>query len=545
MNTPFDDSVKRVLEPFEWDHDRLRAELMATLPAEAPGAPCLDASPRRRPWIGLSPMTRRILRIGIPAAAAAAVLLVVGLWPETGRKGSPGGSGRVYALSDIPELLHDAKVLHLHDWFYIPNPSQGPPGVQRRKMGSDTWLDTANGRWRRWFTDLGLTDGSPPTEEQKKKKYPWLQWVGDGEYMMELAYRAPVFRDDPSIKKTAEFTRLTPFMRNLRVRWLYPRVTAFAEEFRDAKVLSRFVKVGQETIDGVAFEIWENEQDVGRWDKATQNMVYDGLQRSKSRVWLSPASGAVGRIEHWFKGPTTNGIWVDDGGIDLVERDVVPPPGIFDTTPPPEYTLKNTKETAPVASISDECSEGGVGDLEVLYHIGFNFSDGTVLLGWSSRDPKSTESQASLFQDLSPGGPLPKLPIEIQAFVPENPDCHLTYTGRHLAWTQKGGRFYEWSLFVPNRDLTSPQDRCADMFELRHTINSTSPTATGAATKKKLHYTCDWTSPSASINDPAEFQVWALGAMAELSDSGAAPEGITYEYVIQLSRQIRESLGKP
>ena len=545
MNTPFDDSVKRVLEPFERDHDRLRTQLMASLPDAVPQTFHSASPARRRLWIGLSPMKRRFLRIGIPAAVAAAVLLVVGLWPETGHKGHPSNSGRVYALSDIPESLHSAKVLHLHGWFYIPNPSQAPPGAQLRKMGSDTWLDTANGRWRRWSTDLGLTDGSPPTEELKKMKYTWLQWVGDGQYMMELAYRAPIFQDDPSVKKTAEFTRLTPFMRNLRVRWLYPSVTAFADAFRDDKLLSRFVKVGQENIDGVAFDIWENEQDERRWDKATQKMVYDGLQRSKSRVWLSPTSGAVGRIEYWLKGPTTNGLWVDDGGIDLVERDVVPPPGIFDTTPPPGYTLKNTKETAPVASISDECSEGAVGDLMLRYHIGFNFSDGTILLGWSSWDPKSTESQASLFQGLAPGGPLPKLPIEIHTILPDNPDCHLTYTGRHLAWTQKGGRFYEWSLFVPNKDLSSPQDRCAKMFELRYTINSTSPTAAGAATKEKLYYTCDWTFPSASIKDATEFQVWALGAMAELSDSGAAPEGITYENVMQLSRQIRGSLGKP
>jgi len=80
MNTPFDDSVKRVLEPFERDHDRLRTQLMASLPADAPEAPRLDASARRRLWIGLSPMTRRVFRI-IPAVAAAVVLLVgVGLW---------------------------------------------------------------------------------------------------------------------------------------------------------------------------------------------------------------------------------------------------------------------------------------------------------------------------------------------------------------------------------------------------------------------------------------------------------------------------------
>ena len=80
MSTTFDRDMRRACEPFERDHDRLRAELMTTLSAETPEAPRLEASSRRRHWIGRSLMTRRVFRI-IPAVAAAVVLLVgVGLW---------------------------------------------------------------------------------------------------------------------------------------------------------------------------------------------------------------------------------------------------------------------------------------------------------------------------------------------------------------------------------------------------------------------------------------------------------------------------------
>jgi len=38
--------------------------------------------------------------------------------------------------------------------------------------------------------------------------------------------------------------------------------------------------------------------------------------------------------------------------VDKVERDIELPAGIFDTTPPTDYTLANTKETAPLDSFS-------------------------------------------------------------------------------------------------------------------------------------------------------------------------------------------------
>jgi hypothetical protein len=482
-------------------------------------------------------------RYGLAALAVAASVVLaisVGLWPESGHKGS---SGRVYALSDVPGLLASARTLHYHEYSFVPSSDgyDAPIGTAHRRIEKDIWLDLANSRWHIADTDQGLTDGLPPSDELKREcTHRFMQWISDGEYALELVYDQPVFRDDPSTRKIAQFTRLNALHRQLRLRHYYMWATEWEQELSDAEVLSHFAQVGRETINGVSFSIWEAVQDLGHRDRATGQKVYDETHRLKFRIWFSPALGIIQRVERWQQ-YQPNGQWVNTEVVDKVERDVAPPPGIFDPVPPPGYTLENTKDTARYESIADDCSGNSVGDLTVQYHIGLNLSDGSILLGWSSRDPKDPASQAPLFEGLSPGGPLPKLPIEIQAIRSDDPGCDLTYAGRHLAWTQKGDRFFEWSVFVPNRDRAGPF-ACLRRIKLEHAINSANATA---AQDKELHISSDWFLSHTAIKNREEFNTLVLGAMAELSDSGTAPEGITYEYVTQLSRQIRESLGKP
>ena len=464
----------------------------------------------------------------LPAAAAAAVLVAVGLWPEAGRN---GGSGRVYALSDVPGLLRSAKVLHLHGWA---------SSDQRVKLVKDYWLDAANGRWHISHRVAGLVDGFPPPEELKKMKNRGREWVFDGEYRMTLLDEAPGAPGDPSLKTTVEFARLTPFQRKLGLRRYYGWVTENLADFEDARALGLFARIGQETIDGVAFEIWESQHDMGHHDESADTVVFDGQNLIRIKVWLSPKLGVLARVEKWVNEPETHGNWVLGEVAETIERDVAPPPGIFDTVPPPGCTLKNTKETASVDTLDTGGYSEEIGDLGLRYYVGFNLGDGTILLGWRSQVRGSTESQAALFQDLVPGGPLPKLPIEIHTLLPQNPGCQITYTGRHLAWTQKGGRFYEWSLFVPDKDLTLPEDRCTGNLELRCTLNVSDSAA--ASGQKTLRYGGDWVAADTRVKDQAEFQELVLEAMAELSDGSIVPESITYEYVLNLSQQLRESL---
>jgi len=45
-----------------------------------------------------------------------------------------------------------------------------------------------------------------------------------------------------------------------------------------------------------------------------------------------------------------------------------------------------------------------------------------------------------------------------------------------------------------------------------------------------------------SIETSEDFDEWVLGAMAELSDDGKAPEGFTYDEVLELAEEIRASM---
>jgi hypothetical protein len=46
------------------------------------------------------------------------------------------------------------------------------------------------------------------------------------------------------------------------------------------------------------------------------------------------------------------------------------------------------------------------------------------------------------------------------------------------------------------------------------------------------------------IDSSYDFDTWVLGAMAEFSDDGKAPEHVTHEDVLRLASQIRNSFIK-
>ncbi len=50
--------------------------------------------------------------------------------------------------------------------------------------------------------------------------------------------------------------------------------------------------------------------------------------------------------------------------------------------------------------------------------------------------------------------------------------------------------------------------------------------------------------PLLRIDGITMFEELVLGAMAELSDDNMAPSHVTYESVMQLSRQLRETHGR-
>ncbi len=416
----------------------------------------------------------RALRWAIPVAAAAAVVLVVGLWP-----GKPQ-PGRVYAFSEFPALVRSAQTFHIH-------------GMQTMGTGDGKYVElpielwhSASGAYRSWriTTDNGRVDFSDV--------------VCDGTDQIIVNHAG----------KSVSFERVTPFQ--TRILFLASMQNLlFGNRFLR---LDDFARTGTEVIDGRVCEIWESER---------------GDTRDYRKCWFDPSTGVLARAETWEKDSGT-GQLRRTFLLDKVERNIDPPPGIFDTTPPADYKLANTKETAPLAKLA--YAQHSAPPLERTVYIGFVLPDGSIVLPWSVREVGKDEPQDSLFEGLVAGGEFPKLPIEIYALTSQIGPQQVTCPGRHLTWTTKDGQCIEWGLYVPDEHLPkltwrglltrqNPPDRALKKEEMSATMHST------------IEVTA------------SDFDELVLGAMAELSDGGAAPAGITYEGVTQLARQIRASLA--
>ena len=98
-------------------------------------------------------------------------------------------------------------------------------------------------------------------------------------------------------------------------------------------------------------------------------------------------------------------------------------------------------------------------------------------------------------------------------------------------YTQKKGKFYEWGIYVADEWLT-PGGVLG--YRLLHKYN---PENREVKATISLSMAAELT-----IDNTEDFDIFVLGAMAELSDDRKAPDDITYESVLQLAERIRESL---
>jgi len=426
-------------------------------------------------------------------AAAAVIIIAVGIcmYYFTG-----DGTTPLYGMSDLPELFEQAKVIHIQGWKYfgghrMPNGKKIPP------VEINNWLDLENGRSR--FTYTGLSD------DRNGIRIMTGESVSDGEYKMNLNHT----------DKYGLFSKISDYQRMLNAYRLSKLI--YGQLFGEIEQLPNFKKVGHEEIDEVVYDIWQRE---------TIHAVSEHDYRLK--FWLSPYSGKIGRVQMWSK--VNNDQWELNYDYCDIDYNVVVPDEVFAMEIPEDYTLKNTKETAILLELG---GGGGVGysddqcSLRADTLIGFMMSDGSVIVAWNSVNTKSAIPQDELFMGLEFGGPLPKLPVEIYGLKPAGMSSDITYTGYHLTCTQKAGKFIEWSLYVP--DGTPPasvrQLGCDVLyrFNLDH------------EPKWRIGLTVD----CMLIETVGDFDKWVLGAMAELSDDGKAPENVTYESVLQLAKQIR------
>jgi Putative zinc-finger len=437
---------------------------------------------------------RRIMenRLSKIAAAVAIVALGIGMYHLTG---SFDGATAAYGMGDVPGLFRRAKVIHLQGWLHWNLTDRGK---KVPKMPVERWIDQENSRFRITQTTVYADD--------RRVTFTEREIIVNGEYKMVLNHTA----------KDAFYYRMGDYQRMLET---YYRVQdVFGRLFGNIEHFQNFTKTGQEEIGGVAYDIWECEVR----DPGTSHT-------SRYKYWLSPQTGQSGRFRTWYK--NGNEPWRLGHDYEKIERDVPVEENLFALEVPEGYEARNTKETAELLELNEQGYTGS-GSLVLDPYIGFALSGGSVILGWRSADQESGTSQEALFEELEWGGALPRLPIEVYALRPSGWTGDTTYQGRHLAYTRQGDKWIEWSLYVPDGPAPGRDEMLGYDLLCRFHV----PREVGS-----------WPSTDVDCGIPVEtsedFETWVVGAMAELSDDGVAPEHVTYENVMELAREIRLAMN--
>ena len=432
----------------------------------------------------------RFTKFAVAAVLIAAVALSITILDKSATP--------AYGITDVPELFSKARVIHVQGRTYFPGHTM-PDGQEIPPVEMEQWIDLENGRLR--FTSCGLTSN------QNDVRITEGETISDGQYKLSLSHT----------DKWAIFFKISEYRRMLEKRRSLAQM--FGQLFGDADRLDSFVKTGQEEIGGVECDIWEGE--------VVHSVTKDAV---RYKYWLSPSTGESNRVQAWRK--LSNGQYQLYYEYSKIERDVAVPDGVFAMEVPQGYELRNTRETATPLELDDGGSVH-CGSFTLDSRITFTLSDGSVILGWSSFDHESETSQEDLFENLEFGGSLPKLPVEIWGLKPSGWTGDLTYVGRHLAYTQKGDKFIEWSLYVP--EILPPARSEMLGYDVLYRFNLEEKP------KWIIGYTLDY---GIQIKTEEDFDIWVRGAMAELSNNGKAPESITYENVLQLAKRLRKSLAQ-
>ncbi|HUW18882.1 MAG TPA: hypothetical protein VMW16_06230 [Sedimentisphaerales bacterium] len=441
-------------------------------------------------------------------AAAAAVILGVILSLRV----FDSAVAPAYGISDLPELLCDARTLHIKStiWNYAPDPNQ-PELMTATILPEERWIDLENGRFRR-------ISHEPDPYTRGVRRYFRSEAFRDGEYAMDIEHG----------RRLVWFNRLSKVKRQLDMKH---DVDTFLRMI-EPEQLVEFSNVGQEKIDGTLFDIWQRE------------FTFDsiaGAVPKKVRCWLSPSSGELGRVNAWFKTSGDDTTWRPMYFME-VERDVPLSASIFAFPDCVAYKHQNTLESA---TVGEGLGAGWffMGNAKVSLAVAFILDDGSIILGWGCKSDQQPQENA--FAGLQAGGELPTIPVVIYGLKPGPTELgdrppEISYVGRHLAYTKKtytwkNGKktawFYEWAIYVATQQVSaSPTGRC---FNILCEFEDAGERKTEVGNPIYAYRIFEH-----------EFNRFVLGAMSELSDNSQPPTHVTYDSVMKLSEQIRASLKK-
>ncbi len=450
------------------------------------------------------PNIRSIIMKSTITKLAAAVMIVIvigiGIYYFTG-----DGTTPVYGITEALKVYRNANTVHITGSIFFDK-NENRNDHERKMFPFEEWADKQNGCFRSWRP---ATSGGFWGSDHIQPLY--FMAVSDGQYIMRIAQSA----GQPSVR----FIKLSPLEQRLQLHRLQVfdswRLSPY--HLRPDEI-EGFTKIGEEQIDGEVFHIWQGQR---TWPGKS-------IPYSRLRIWLSPSSAKIARTFEWSNAEKDAICWRPSVDIRSIEYNVTPPPDCFKTEPPKGFELENTKEGA----IESKAVLKEFGPYQRYYEcIGFTLNDGSVILVWHG----SADEYRS-FNNLKTGGPLPELSVQIASLIPWPVKEDISCVGHHLVYTQKAGKFYEWGIYVaPTKMPGRSSFVCYSIVK-----------KSGVADQGSVSRPCvsEPLVEEVEIRSEEDFNTLVLGAMAELSADGKAPEGVTYESVLQLAEQIRESLAQ-
>ena len=475
--------------------EKLIENVMSQIIAKSSASPSISSLQNIWRKIMKSPITKF-------ATAAAIMIAAVSLITILDKSAAPA-----YGMTDALKLISQAKTLHIRGWRVTRHGT--PP--KELKLPFEHWYDLENGRYRSNYSNKSMDSNEIDHSSR----------ICDGEYIMSEGRYKPT---GDRVHKTINFEKVDP-AKKINIKWL--------DWYRKLLLIEGFHKIGQDVIGGERFDIWEGEYNSG---------VGGNIDRVRLQTWLSPVTAQVGRSKSWRK--KDNEKWVQVSEYTTIERNVSLPEGIFKTEPPAGHEIKTAKEDATIRVRQErdiyEHTQFGYAPLNYWVDPVFHLKDGSLLACWESVDAKESRDQSGLFKGLRVGGDLPKLPTEVFALSPEPNVRDMRFIGYHLAFTlketEKGKRWYEWSLYIPDKE--PPQVNAVLDYRIHYKLNVNRTEDIENSVKQIA------ISDPKHVETEEDFSTFVLGAMAKRSDDGLVPGHVNYENILQLAKRLRESLAQ-
>ena len=423
-------------------------------------------------------------------AIAAMALILVGLtvW-QLG--GSFDGTGRVYAMSDVPDLIRSARTLHWKARAYYP---KGDGSGELSSAESELWLDFENQRWKIITPVMNYDNENGVTVSIDEEVYD------TGDFALRLDRE----------KKTATYERVTPYRRAQKLR--QPVDLLLLLNFGDPRLFDQYQRAGQEHIEGKLYDIWQLE--------INQSGIMGRL-----RSWFSPQTGEIFKSEVSMK-QSKSGPWIKLAEVNLIERDVPIDDRVFVQTVPQGYTEETIDTTLPSGM------HGSHGSLKLWVYPLFQLGDGSVIGCWKSQDTESDKDPVRLLEGIDAGDTFPEFPVVVTGLSRGGPDEGQTHHGHYLAHSVHSSDIYLWGLYVPvDIEELEPGPVPSQYFIRHRTYVSGKDFKVGLGKPAEL-----------IVENQSDFETFVLGAMADFSDPGAELPSLTYAGTLELAEQLRRSL---